>query len=54
LLIKAIVILTVLLLQSAKFRRQLSALFKSKRQADAKPAEKGTSAKVSTATGEKP
>ncbi|MGR6502317.1 ABC transporter permease [Shewanella sp. Koi 1] len=53
LLIKAIVILTVLLLQSAKFRRQLSALFTSKREADAKPAEKGTSAKASTATGEK-
>lgn len=50
LLIKAIVILTVLLLQSDKFRRQLSALFKANRLA-AGLAEKGASAKECKATG---
>lgn len=51
LLIKAIVILTVLLLQSDKFRRQLSALFKANRLA-AGLAEKGASAKECKATGD--
>lgn len=50
LLIKAIVILTVLLLQSDKFRRQLSALFKANRLA-AGLAEKGASTKECKATG---
>lgn len=51
LLIKAIVILTVLLLQSDKFRRQLSALFKANRLA-AGSAQKGASAKECKATGD--